>query len=113
MPAPQAFVNRDAVYRFIGGTLDAAAAQLTSAGSAVFPFRRTTGFIGFDTPATFLQFNRALAARVLLHRGTLSCGATCFTQLLTALSGSFINSNPSAVFDAVCITSTRRHRVTC
>lgn len=95
-PTPQAFVNRDSVYRFISGTLDAAAAQLTSAGAAAFPFRLTTGFAGFDTPATFLQFNRALAARVLVYRGTLGCGATCFTQALTALSGSFINSTPSA-----------------
>lgn len=94
--APQPFVSRDSVYRFISGTLDQAAAQLTSAGTAVFPFRLTDGFAGFNTPATFLQFNRALAARVLVYRGTLGCGNPCFTQALTALAASFINSAPTA-----------------
>ncbi len=95
-PTPQVFANRDSVYRFISATLDQAATQLTSAGAAAFPFRLTTGFAGFDTPATFLQFNRALAARVLVYRGTLGCGATCFTQALTAISASFVNSAAGA-----------------
>ena len=95
-PTPQAFVNRDSVYRFISATLDQAATQLTSAGTAAFPFRQTTGFTGFDTPATFLQFNRALAARVLVYRGSLGCGAACYTQALTALTGSFISSTATA-----------------
>ncbi len=95
-PTPQAFVSRDSAYRFISGTLDQAATQLTSAGAVAFPFRLTTGFAGFDTPATFLQFNRALAARVLVYRGTVGCGAPCYTQALTAISASFVNSAAAA-----------------
>ena len=94
-PVPQPFVSRDSVYRFISATLDQAATQLAGAGTVAFPFRLTTGFAGFDTPATFIQFNRALAARVLVYRGSLGCGAPCYTQALTALSASFINSTPT------------------
>ncbi len=92
----QPFVSRDSVYRFISATLDLANTQLSAAGSATFPFSLTTGFAGFSTPATFRQFNRALAARMLVYRGTLGCGATCFNAALTAVSESFINSAAGA-----------------
>lgn len=94
--APQPFVNRDSVYRFISATLDEGAAQLTAAGTTAFPFALTTGFAGFNTPATFRQFNRALAARVQVYRGSLGCGATCYNNALTALNESFINSAAGA-----------------
>jgi hypothetical protein len=87
-PAP--FVSRDSVYSFISGTLDDAAKDLQAGGSE-FPFELTSGFAGFDTPASFLQFNRAIAARVLAYRGSLGCGAACYTAALTALSGSFVS----------------------
>ena len=86
--SPAAFVSRDSVYKFISGTLDAAAADLAAGGSA-FPFTLHTGFAGFDTPATFLQFNRALAARVLAYRASLGCGTPCYTQALAAVTASF------------------------
>ena len=92
----QPFVSRDSVYRFISATLDQANTQLTAAGAAAFPFTLTTGFAGFNTPTTFRQFNRALAARIQVYRGTLGCGATCFTAALTALGESFINSATGA-----------------
>ena len=87
-PAP--FVSRDSVYKFISATLDDGAADLAAGGTA-FPFALHTGFAGFDTPASFLQFNRAIAARALAYRGSLGCGAACYTQALTALSGSFVS----------------------
>ncbi len=87
-PAP--FVSRDSVYSFISATLDDAAKDLQAGGSE-FPFTLTTGFAGFDTPAGFLKFNRAIAARVLAYRGSLGCGAPCYTAALTALSGSFVS----------------------
>ncbi len=86
-PAP--FVSRDSVYSFISATLNDAATDL-QAGGASFPFTFTTGFAGFDTPATFLQFNRAIAARVYAYRGSLGCG-TCYNQALTALAASFVS----------------------
>ncbi len=85
-PAP--FVSRDSVYAFISATLDDGAKDLQAGGSS-FPFTLHSGFAGFDTPATFLQFNRAIAARVLAYRASLGCGATCYTQALTALAASF------------------------
>jgi hypothetical protein len=87
-PAP--FVSRDSVYKFISGTLDDAAKDLQAGGSA-FPFTLHSGLAGFDTPATFLQFNRGLAARVLNYRGSLGCGAACYNQALTALGSSFVS----------------------
>jgi hypothetical protein len=94
--APQPFVNRDSVYRFIGATLDLGAQQLQAAGTAAFPFTLTAGFAGFNTPATFRQFNRALAARIQVYRGSLGCGNACYTAALTALGESFLNAAPGA-----------------
>lgn len=93
---PQPFVTRDSAYRFISGILDSAAAQLTAAGTTAFPFTLPPGFAGFNTPATFRQFNRGIAARVHVYRGTLDCGATCFTAALTALGESFLNATAGA-----------------
>jgi hypothetical protein len=95
--APQPFVSRDSVYRFIGGLLDQAATQLTTAGATPFPFvLPAAGWSAngtFNTPATFRQFNRALAARVLVYRATLGCGTPCHTQALAALGESFITTS--------------------
>jgi hypothetical protein len=44
----------------------------TDLAGAEFAFNLTSGFVGFDTPATFGEFNRALAARVALYRGLYS-----------------------------------------
>jgi hypothetical protein len=85
-PAP--FATRDAVYTFIAATLDDAKADLGAAGSA-FPFTLTAGFAGFNTPAGFLKFNRAIKARVDIYRATLGCGATCYTSALAAVGESF------------------------
>lgn len=85
---PAAFVSRDSVYKFIAAMLDDAKADL--AGSSTFPFVLTAGFSGFDAPATFLKFNRALKARVDVYRATLGCGATCYTSALSALGESFV-----------------------
>lgn len=93
---PQPFVSRDSAYRFISGILDSAATQLSAAGSAAFPFTLPPGFAGFNTPQTFRQFNRGLAARVHVYRGSLDCGNACFTAALTALGESFLNASAGA-----------------
>jgi starch-binding outer membrane protein, SusD/RagB family len=59
---------RDDVYDFIAQLLDDAVGELTDAGEIAFPFALSSGFVGFDTPATFIEFNRALAARVDAYR---------------------------------------------
>lgn len=93
---PQPFVSRDSAYRFISGILDSAAAQLSAAGPTAFPFVLPPGFAGFNTPTTFRQFNRGIAARVHVYRGALDCGNACFTAALTALGESFLNAAPGA-----------------
>jgi hypothetical protein len=96
------FVSRDSVYRYISARLDEADADLQAAGTAAFPFVLTSGFVGFNTPATFRQFNRAIAARALVYRGSINqfaspagaaCAPTsCYAQALTALGASFLNT---------------------
>jgi hypothetical protein len=51
-----------------------------------FDFALSSGFEGFDTPETFAQFNRAIAARVALYQGNNQ-------QVLTLLNGTFLNIN--------------------
>jgi len=61
------FVSKDAALAHIADLLNTANTQLGNAG-AEFPFSLSSGFEGFDTPETFAQFNRALAARVAIYR---------------------------------------------
>lgn len=65
--------------------LDEAQGNLSAAGAS-FPFSLSDGFEGFDTPSTFLQFNRALAAMAAVYDGD---GAAA----LTALSNSYFDLN--------------------
>jgi len=88
VPAP--IVSKDSAYKFATGMLEQGKADLAAAGDASFPFTLSRGFAGFDTPATFLKFNRAIAARVLVNRASQGCGNDCYTQALAALSESFV-----------------------
>jgi hypothetical protein len=63
--------------------LDGAAAELQAGGSA-FPFPLPGGFSGFDAPATFLRFNRALRARAAIY-------VNDYAGALTVLAASFID----------------------
>src|ERR1041384_4412459 len=87
-----AFVSEDSVYKWITAKLDEANADLTAAGATPFYFPVNNGFSAFgvtaNTPAGFISFNRALKARVEAKRGSLGCGATCYTAVLTALTAS-------------------------
>jgi hypothetical protein len=83
-------VSKDSAYKFATGMLEQGKADLAAAGDASFPFTLSRGFAGFDTPATFLKFNRAVQARVLVNRATQGCGNDCYTQALAALSESFV-----------------------
>ncbi len=86
--APAPFVKRDSVYGYILGLLDSAQADLPRANA--FWFAVPPGFAGFDTPATFGKFNRALAAKAELMRASAAgCGAPCYDKAITALGGSF------------------------
>lgn len=67
----------------IRALLDEAQGNLSSAGNS-FAFPLSSGFSGFDTPATFTQFNRAVAALAAVYAGD-------GTSALTALTGSYFD----------------------
>ncbi len=86
-PAP--LVTSAAAMQAASGLLDEALADLQAGGTA-FPFTFVPGYTGFTTPANFARFNRALAAKVLVHRATFQNCTTCWAQAATALGASFI-----------------------
>ncbi|TVP45793.1 MAG: RagB/SusD family nutrient uptake outer membrane protein [Gemmatimonadales bacterium] len=88
-PAP--FVSFDAAMAAASALMDDALVDL-QAGGATFPFSVPPGYTGFNTPVTFSQFNRALAAKILVHRATFVGCQTCWGQAATALGGSFVTS---------------------
>jgi hypothetical protein len=85
------FVTRDSLYKWILNTFDAASTSL-AAGGAAFPFALHAGFAGFNTPATFNQFNRAMRAKASAYYATAGGGATAWQGALTALAASFLNA---------------------
>src|SRR5207237_6332625 len=65
------------------------------AGGSSFFFPVPPGLSAFATPATFLRFNRALAAKANVLRATASCAgnrAACYGAAITALGASFMNA---------------------
>lgn len=96
------FVSRDSVYKYILGQLDAAATSL-AAGGAAFPFAFAPGFgsgvagATFNTPSTFLLFNRAIKAKASAHYATAGGGAAAWQASLAALAASFINPAAATV----------------
>lgn len=91
------FVSRDSAYNYIIGRLELAKTELQAGGSA-FPVKLNSGFSAFSTPAAFLKFNRALAARINAYRASLGisgCGAAlsagCYTTVLQNLADSFLD----------------------
>jgi starch-binding outer membrane protein, SusD/RagB family len=84
-------VTKDELFDHIETLLDEGQDHLANAGGA-FPFPLSSGFTrfaddgvdhAFDVPATFIRFNRAIAARVAVYRGE-------YAEALTHLQASFI-----------------------
>jgi hypothetical protein len=96
--APAPFVTNAAGYTHVAQLLDSARVALLAGGSA-FPYPLPSGFTGFDTPASFLKFNRAVMARVQVYRASptapgVNCAA-CWDSALTALSQAFMDTTAS------------------
>ncbi len=72
------------VYAEIFKLLDEAKTHLIAGGTS-FPFLLGSGFAGFDTPATFLTFNRAIRARADIQLKN-------FAAALVDLSESFLST---------------------
>ena len=77
------------VWTAIEGLLDGGYSDLNSASS--FSFTLSSGFDGFDTPATFAQFNRALRARVAVHQSDWATASTALSNSFLDVSGNFNN----------------------
>jgi hypothetical protein len=86
-PAP--FVSFAEALQEASAIMDDGLADLNAGGSA-FPFIVPPGYSGFDTPSTFARFNRALAAKILIHRATFVGCSSCWQEAGTALNASFV-----------------------
>jgi hypothetical protein len=89
------------VLAYASALLDSANTNL-AAGGTTFPFALPTGFAGFTTPATFAQFNRALAAKVHIYRAFENyhaagnpINAAELNAALTAIDASFYSPAPA------------------
>jgi hypothetical protein len=82
---PGEVVGKTETFNRIVALLDDGRTDLTNAGAS-FSFPLSSGFDDFNTPATFIKFNRALRARVAVYLND-------WTGALTALSASFLDSN--------------------
>ncbi|WP_370087416.1 RagB/SusD family nutrient uptake outer membrane protein [Ekhidna sp.] len=60
---------------------------LASLSGAEFAFSLSSGFAGFDTPATFSEFNRALAARAALYAGDMAAARAALTASFFDIDG--------------------------
>jgi hypothetical protein len=75
--------SKEAVLAHIAALLDQAKTHLEAGGES-FPFTLSSGFKGFNTPATFLKFNRGMKARVDVYQKN-------WDQALNDLSESFLD----------------------
>lgn len=86
-----AIVSKAEMLAEIAKQLDEGAAALAMGGDA-FPFELSSGYAGFDKPATFVKFNRAIRARVAVYQKD-------YGAALTALQGSFLDDTAASADD--------------
>jgi hypothetical protein len=89
---PGALEPKAAVFARIAALLEEARTHL-QAGGSTFPFPLSSGLSNFDTPSAFIEFNRALKARVDVYMGD-------YGAALESLAGSFIDTNRSLDYGA-------------
>lgn len=80
-------------------TLLTTAASELAAGGGDFGFPLSGGYANFDTPATYLKFNRALAARVNLYRKDYTAAQATLAASFYDPAGS-LTAGPKIVFNA-------------
>lgn len=89
-------VEFDPAMDAIRALLDEANTELGAAG-ATFAFSLSDGFEGFDTPATFAQFNRAVAAVAALYDGDSAAALTALDASYFDLAGD-LTLGPKHIF---------------
>jgi starch-binding outer membrane protein, SusD/RagB family len=97
--APAPIVGEEEVYARVFTLLDEAQGHLQAGGGA-FPFALPSGFDGFDTPSTFIAFNRALRARTSVYRDR-------WAEALAALGQSFVDTTAPLTLGVYHTYSTR------
>jgi starch-binding outer membrane protein, SusD/RagB family len=80
---PGPYVDYAAGLNYLQGLVDQGATAL-DAGGAAFPFPMASGWAGFNTPANFKKFNRAVAARIAMYKSD-------WAGMNTALNASFLD----------------------
>jgi hypothetical protein len=92
-------VAEDAVYTEVFRLYDEAATHLQNGGSS-FPFSLTPGLADFDTPANFLEVNRALKVRALKYTDN-------WAEVLSTLPQTFVDDGAPLTFGAYHSYSSR------
>ncbi len=70
----------------------------TALQSAEFSFQLSGGFAGFDTPATFAQFNRAIAARVAIHQEDYAGALSLVNDSFLSLDAADLAIGPKMIY---------------
>ncbi len=82
----------------IAKILDEGATQLDAAGAS-FAFSLPPTYAGFDKPATFKKFNRAIALRVAIYQADWAKAATILPTTFYSATGD-LNAGPQHAFNA-------------
>lgn len=94
---PSKFATYEESLAGIKKFLDDGASQLDKAGAS-FAFRFPVTYAGFNTPANFKKFNRAIALRVALYQKDWAGAANLVPQTFYNLTGN-LNTGPSHAFN--------------
>ncbi|MEM7379940.1 MAG: RagB/SusD family nutrient uptake outer membrane protein, partial [Bacteroidota bacterium] len=89
------FVSRTEGFQAIRTLLDDGFAALQS-GEFAMDF--STGFDGFNTPATFAQFNRAIAARVAIHQEDYAGALSLLQDSFLSLDAADLAIGPKRIY---------------
>ena len=94
---PSKFATYEESLAGIKKFLDEGSSQLDKAGAS-FAFRFPVTYAGFNTPANFKKFNRAIALRVALYQKDWAGANTILPQTFYNLTGN-LNTGPSHAFN--------------
>lgn len=89
------FLSESEGFQAIRSLLDQGFSELQG---AQFDFAFSDGFEGFDTPASFSEFNRAIAARVATQQGDYSGALTLLNDSFLSLNGANLSVGPKRIY---------------
>lgn len=90
------FVDYPDALSAIQALLEEAATNLQSAGTD-FPFALSSAMTGFNDPASFLQFNRAISARIALYQGNMAEARSRLNASFIDMAGD-LNTGPARFY---------------